>query len=240
MPQTWMKALKAYSYRVRLSEFADAQSFPGWFELDMHCGDREETIAFEDRFRENAPHHIEAWYEVVYWKMYSQGGRANHRTKKFVEQLWGCDTDPGTLWQVCKEYAAHPSRDALTYLKTALGFTSDRIAVVLTFPALAFPDTHPMVDSRVAEWTLDHWGTHNAADPSGPQLVRPRYLDTSITSLPISNWDFVASWVLWCRHMAGKLTDLRAGDIVWRARDVEMAVFTAQGGNLQLTALPPA
>lgn len=75
MPHSWQKALDKYEYPVRLDGFEDRQIYPGWFKCDTDNGDRSSTMKFEERFRKLAPHHLEAWYEVVFWKMYSQGRR---------------------------------------------------------------------------------------------------------------------------------------------------------------------
>ena len=68
MPRGWEQALDTYSYRVDLREFSTDRRIPGWFECDLNPGDRRQTINFENRFRERAANHLEAWAEVVYWK----------------------------------------------------------------------------------------------------------------------------------------------------------------------------
>lgn len=45
----------------------------------------------------------------------------------------------------------------------------------------------------------------------------------------------MTSWMAWCQTMAAKLSQ-RTG-FFWRARDVEMAVFTAQRYGLELNPL---
>ena len=50
-----------------------------------------------------------------------------------------------------------------------------------------------------------------------------------------SHWQFIQSWIAWCRFTARELSQ-RTG-FAWRARDVEMAVFTAQKRELSLTPL---
>ena len=89
MPDTWENALQAYSYSVDLSEFEDADKYSGWFQRDDSPlnGTLKETIIFEDRFRELAPHHLEAWYEVVYWKTYSQKRLRNSATQRAIKRI---------------------------------------------------------------------------------------------------------------------------------------------------------
>jgi hypothetical protein len=88
-------------------------------------------------------------------------------------------------------------------------------------------------------------GKHNQADPSIVPLVRPKFLGSSATVLKLNDFDFMTAWVLWCRQTAEKLTR-RDGDFLWRARDVEMAVFWAWGDKnakrhpaIDLPPLPP-
>ena len=71
MVRTWQHALDEYRYPVNLSDYEFATSEgPGWFELNLSKGDRVETIGFEKRFRGKAQTHLEAWYEVVFWKLF--------------------------------------------------------------------------------------------------------------------------------------------------------------------------
>jgi hypothetical protein len=68
---------------------------------------------------------------------------------------------------------------------------------------------------------------HNQSDPNGVPLQRPKFLDSGATVLKMNDFDFMISWVDWCRQTAQKLT--KREKIHWRARDVEMAVFWARG-----------
>ena len=49
------------------------------------------------------------------------------------------------------------------------------------------------------------------------------------------HWQFVESWIAWCQFTARKVS--QCSGRAWRARDVEMAVFTAQRCGLTLN--PP-
>jgi hypothetical protein len=99
-----------------------------------------------------------------------------------------------------------------------------------------------MVDTRIAKWVGQNMQAHNAANPNAPQLVRPRYLDTTATVLTLSDFQFVYSWNRWCRNKANQLNDITSTN--WRPRDVEMAVFNAWGNRgdqhpiIQLEILP--
>lgn len=230
MTENWQRALQSYSYPVDLRKFEHAQEYPGWFEHNLPWGSREETIEFEDHFRENAQSALAPWFEVVFWKMYSQGGRANYRTQCVVEQMEDNDVSPQQLWDACEQYTRSPSRKAFDNFRKLFHFTSESIAIVATFPAFMAPKWFPMVDSRVADWTRENAAAHNEADPDGPELIPPQK-----GYLTMRHWPFVLSWVKWCFHTSQKLT--ARTNTEWRARDVEMAVWSAYG-KIQLEPLP--
>lgn len=113
---------------------------------------------------------------------------------------------------------------------------SRSVAIAATFPAFMAPERFPMVDTSVAQWATACLSRHNTADPTGPQLVRPAYPENGSTVLTLSDWPFIESWIHWCRHTASKLRSQT--DFEWRARDVEMAVFSAWRDGKDLH--PPA
>jgi hypothetical protein len=136
----------------------------------------------------------------------------------------------------------NPSRKHLFAFKATLGLTWGPIGLASAFPAVMRPDWYPMVDTRIARWVGHAMQAHNAADPSGPQLVRPPYLDSRRTVLTTRDYDFVESWFRWCWSTARKLSERTP--LEWRSRDVEMAVLNAWGGpqdphpKLHLNPLP--
>ncbi|MCY4653128.1 MAG: hypothetical protein OXC95_08190 [Dehalococcoidia bacterium] len=139
MPETWEKALKAYTYPessklpLDLSKFIDASKYPGWFECRIDNGALSETRAFEDRFRELAPHHLEAWYEVVFWKMYSQSVWSNSTTQTAIANVEKAGVSANDLWTLCHEYMANLDKRAFRDFRNKL--FSSGIATVATFPA---------------------------------------------------------------------------------------------------------
>ena len=72
MPESWCNALMKYKYEVNLANYPNAQKFPIYFNQHI-SGDRDSTINFEYYFRKKCSIEIEPWFEVVFWKMYSQG-----------------------------------------------------------------------------------------------------------------------------------------------------------------------
>lgn len=222
LPETWCRALESYRYPVDLRRFKDRTAFPDWFNMRLAKGDRAETIAFENRFRRLAGTDLAAWYEVIYWKMYSQGGRRDYRTRLIVEQLRYSKTKAQDLLDACRSYVARPSRQALDVFHRLFRFKTRSIAIVATFPAFLDPECFPMVDTRIAQWVQYSCEQFNAADPGAPRLFPP-----AGGSLVTRHYPFIEVWTEWCRYQAKKLRE--ATQFEWRARDVEMAIFHAWG-----------
>jgi hypothetical protein len=95
-----------------------------------------------------------------------------------------------------------------------------------------------MVDTRIAKWVSVEMDKHNQTDPLGPQLIRPKLRKKGV--LKMNDFEFMTSWIQWCRRTAEKLASTDDG-LHWRARDVEMAVFRAWGDKKSHPAinLPP-
>jgi len=203
------------------------------FEWTAKKGGREETIAFEEHFRRLAPNALEAWFEVVFWKLASQPQIRNGTTQRIAESLSKHAT-AGELWHRCDEYVQSRSeaeaRTRFEAFHKLFGLKTSSIAIVATFPAFMEPDRFPMVDKRVASWVVAVMREHNGSDPSWVQLVLPKSLNSSnkVLNLNMRDFDFMTQWVKWCQHRADRLTQLTDG-FPWRARDVEMAVFRAWG-----------
>lgn len=240
MPETWENALQAYSYSVDLSEFKDADKYPGWFQHTDSpvTGDPEATKKFEDRFRELAPHHLEVWYEVVFWKNYSQGMARDKVTRSAIKHTGtvydriGVEVTSELLWSLCSHYATSRQSEVFSLLRGML-FDSG-IATAATFPAFLDPDKFPMVDIWIARWSKANGAQHSYAKHGGPSLVT--YSDLGDSRLEDKDWNFVESWIDWCRYTKDILSERTERQ--WRARDVEMAVFTAQRSEGRITLNP--
>ena len=280
MVKTWEHALEEYRYPVNLAdyEFAAAESSE-WFELNLKTGDRAETINFEDRFRNMAQNHIEAWYEIVFWKNYSYGlsrqsvissvmhrvylsnaesllrtikhrGNTDKSLEEMIEEIdldaeflaeFGYDRSDADeeskitaerLWERCLRYIDEPGLESFQAFRDTL-FKGNGIATAMTFPAFLKPDIFPMVDVHVARWSSANGTDHDYSRFGGPSLVT----HSNLGKRPLTDreWPFVQSWIEWCRFTAKRLSDLTA--FQWRARDVDMVVFTAQKKKLPLEPL---
>ena len=238
MPQTWENALSKYRYpdrgdgRFDLARFADAQKYRsrGWFEWSTDEGNLANTQAFELRFRELGPHNLEAWAEVVFWKLYTMGISRDKTTRQVLTSRIGADK----LWQHCANYIEKPSLQSFRDFREKL-FQQSVVATAATFPAFICPEKFPMVDKQVTEWARIEGAKHSYRAIAGPSISCVPELDKGEV-LRESHWAFVESWIEWCQFTASRLHDLTGS--YWRARDVEMAVFTAQRSRDGLTLNP--
>ena len=226
--ETWARALDKYRYRVDLTRFTGADEHPSWFDLDTRPGDRLKTIEFEDRFREQAQRRLEVWGEVAFWKLYTMPHVRDGTTQRVLDVR----VRPDELWSACMDYIEVGSRKAFSTFRSKL-FASRGVAAAATFPAFICPERFPMVDTQITRWALENGHLHGYSGIGGPDLEQVPALKAGV--LKESHWPFIESWIAWCRFTAGEL-NRRAG-CAWRARDVEMAVFTAQRFDLRLTPL---
>jgi len=218
----WLDALRHYRYEVHLSTFQ-----PGfgqeWQRLNLSPGNRDQTINLENRFRRQAAKSLEAWYAVVLWKMYSQKGRASHRTSVVIERVARLGRQARDLWTPCSYFLTSGTRNAFATLQTNFVATGN-MPIVATFPAFMDPERFPMVDSRIATWVSAYLNEHPREENRPvPHLSRSR----NPKSITFRDWDFYEGWVHWCRTAASAL--VRRTSQHWRARDVEMAVFHNAG-----------
>lgn len=219
MITNWQQALASYCYPVDLSTYAHKDEYPGCFSMKIN-GDRESTIAFEDRFRHLAQTELGAYVEVIYWKMYSQGGRANYRASVASDKIRSTGHSPAAIWQKIRRFVESPTRANLKKMRPAIGIASPVLPVALTFPAFADLERFPMLDTRVARWVNDNWQKANGLTQ---RKLTPFRLNS--TSVRDNDFDNYLNWVFWCREMAKGLSESTGSH--WRARDVEMAVFAS-------------
>jgi hypothetical protein len=225
----WMKALDCYFYPVELRTYKNGT--PGFFNHNVQ-GSRPSTVAFERRFRRLGPTDLDAWWEVVYWKLYGQGARPRIWVDELQTRAVASVLTAGTAWQKCAEFrrdfekSLQSARSVLQQLN-ALFFKSSSIAITWTF--VAFSDrkrSFPMVDRWISNWVFDNFSEFSKRNAVGSSyLVKPKKRFDDTGTLSISDYDFIRGWVLWCRAMAAGLTAMSGS--TWTARDVEMAVYRA-------------
>lgn len=222
----WHDALDSYRYPVDLREFSGRDRFPGWFGLNLEKGDRSETIQFETHFRECAASRLEPWYEVVFWKMYSQRRLTDKQTKRTIERIESNKTSASTLLKYCAEYLQSETKKSFRQFQHLL-IKERSIAVAFTFAAFSCPSRFPMFDRRIARYVASEAFRLEFSTAPAIDKTLNRYRASGNDVLTLSDWPFVEEWVGWCRKMADRLSAHKKH--VWRARDVEMAVFRAWG-----------
>jgi hypothetical protein len=229
MPQSWTTARNGYNYPVRLSDYKRAGEFPGFSTREIP-GDRASTIEFEDYFRANSDKHIEPYFEVVFWKMYSREGLRDQTTSRIVDHVLARGVQPSQLRQAVDRFMQASSKSTLDLLRAWLGIKMQVLPIALTFPAFVDPDRYPMIDTQTARWITANYRrhSHNTSSKLTPFELRS-------TSVRYEDFDNYLNWVEWYREMAETLFDRTGKE--WRARDVEMAVFTAAREGLPVNAL---
>jgi len=229
MPNTWTRALRAYHYPVSLPNYGRAGEFPGFFDRVI-AGDRTSTMEFEDHFRAKSNRCIEAYFEVVFWVLCGQSKFFEGSVDRIVDHLLNTGVQAAQLRAVIDHFAIAPTTRNLTALRSLLGITSDVLTVALTFPAFVDPVRFPMVNRQTAKWVTRNLGAHN----NGRRNALTAFWHPD-RGLHYNNFDNYVNWIQWCRETAVTLS--HRTDMEWRARDAEMAVFTAARGGLSLNAL---
>lgn len=216
----WWLKLCEYSYPANLATYSERSKYPGYFESSPDK--RESTVHFEDHFREaikSSDPPVGPFLEVMFWKMYSQRGRAEIRTKKLGEFLSSSGNKAKELKTSIESFIVEPSDGNAKSLITACGLASRTIAVAFTFPALYKSSLYPMVDTRVAKW-VNNKIFNGESTLNG--LIR---FQMNYTSLQMNDFDAYLCWIDWCRKQAAILHRYQP-EVKWRPRDVEMACFT--------------
>ena len=230
MPNSWSEALNSYCYPVDLRKYRRAYKFPGFFNGNI-LGDRNSTIEFENHYQATASNNIAAYFEVVYWKLYSQPQHRKKATNRIVDFIQGSGITSRQLWDAIQQFLRIPSSPNLDKIRKLLGISTEVLAVPLTLCALADPQEFPMIDNQVADWVNSNASNHN--------VNRRRKLTLFIkgnTSLRDKDFLNYLNWVAWCQEVTQVLNGFTREK--WRARDVEMAVFTAQRNGMVLNVLP--
>ena len=163
-------------------------------------------IFFENYFRMNATK-IEPWFEVVFWKLYSQPRISDQKTEDIIRQLKMVrEIEPSRLLEKAHNFMNSETREDFDSFRQLFRFKSNVIAVVATFPAFLCPDKFPMVDTRVAKWVNMHYKMFNSANPEAPQLIPSEYGNNhSATVLTMNDFSFYHRWIHWTRYVAKKL-----------------------------------
>jgi hypothetical protein len=175
---------------------------------------------------------IASFFEVVFWKLYSQPQVHQGSTNRIVDYILTNNIKPMVLWNAVLKFIEVQSLVNLQKIRRLIGINTNVLAIPLTFPALACPEKIPMVDNQIAKWVgaNDNYLIHSANRKNSMTQFRLNY-----TSLRENDFDNYLNWIAWCQESSRILT--RDTKIHWRARDVEMAVFTAQRNGICLNLI---
>lgn len=236
----WQDSLARYSYPINTtSALLFGLHFrlqDRWFNFQLKLGDRDQTMRFEARFREFGPQHIEAWYEVIFWKLASTGRRGGYLAKRMIEDLRQVNHRAPEMWSACADFVESGRRKPFEHLQSQLFVTSGAIPVAATFPAFMRPDRFPMVDRWIAKWVVRYLDKY-PNEASGLDAPSESYMRHKRTTLMVSgDWYFYSAWIEWCTAAAHVLATSTGTQ--WRARDVEMAAFeNERSGSAMLPAI---
>ncbi|HTA71100.1 MAG TPA: HEPN domain-containing protein [Bryobacteraceae bacterium] len=211
---TWQAARRKFNWSVDLRKFKDAAKYPGFFDRVIPP---EQIEQFEADFRAGLVPRgkVERAAEIVYWK---NGGNFRARDRITRDLFIWIDGPQDWLKFVdaLKNLAATPTWECFKNLITACGLTSG-FATPLTFLSFYDPKRFPMVDQRIGKWWLRRF-------PDNPQFAwNP---DTTVIAQNKKSWEAYIAWTEFCRRQAAGLS--------WRARDVEMAVWSDRDAQLPL------
>ncbi len=178
-----------------------------------------------------APNNTASFFEVVFWKLYSQGNTRQRHTNRIVDFVQKNSIMPDKLGDAIQRFIASQNITNLERIRELLGIKTNVLAVPLTLPALACPEMIPVIDRQVAKWVNHNAAHHNINRDN--QLTPFKMNYTTLMQNDFSNY---LNWVSWCQEVAHVLSELTIKE--WRPRDVEMAIFTAQRNRIILNALP--
>ncbi len=102
------------------------------------------------------------------------------------------------------------------------------LALASTFPAFVGPEKYPILDSHVVSWVNTNYSKHSEGRENKLTMFNG-------TSPPDSDFQNYMNWVHWCRDSSDYLKGRTK--ISWRARDVEMAVYSAHINGCELEVL---
>lgn len=218
MVDSWKYYLNRYEYPVKLSKYESADTYREKFEKDIR-GDRRSTIEFEDYFRNNSKNIIDVYYEVVFWKYYSQPMFRQRGTSRIIQHVENKNIQPHQLHEALEGFTKSPNTRNLDKIRALLGIKTNVLAVPLTLVAFFQPSSFPMIDNVVAKWVNQNYQKHNEYTKN---KLTPFF--RNYTSLRDNDFQNFLNWMEWCNEVARYLSDIT--ETLWRPRDVEMAVFT--------------
>lgn len=233
MVESWIKALKNYSYSVNLAEFNKKEQNPGFFNRQITPLNLKQ---FENDFSDVIKNKLFEKYaiigEVMFWKLDSYKEDRHVKSKTILDLV----KDQNNFENFCitlRNLADNPSKDNFIQFRQSCG-QKIGFAVPVTFLSFFRSSQYPMVDLYVSKWwnpkKLDFgYGESPKFIPDGPIKGDELHLD--------NNWTAYLHWTNFCLKYADILSRKTKNE--WRARDVEMAIFSVQQSQNNRCTLNP-
>lgn len=220
----WIAVRRDYAWQVDLGRFKDRHRYPGFFSRLIGS---QSVTRFEDAFRralDDDGAYVVAG-EVCYWKNYGSYQSRDRLTTRLLLHL-----SDRALWtafrNAVKAACAQPTLEAFRRLQGACDQPSG-FATPLTFMAFYQPRRYPMVDKHIAFWWSQNRARYGFDDAPVFRQRNDGWIEITSGIKTRQNWAAYLAWARFCCDYAQRLG-------AWRARDVEMAVWTAQKQGLSL------
>jgi HEPN domain-containing protein len=214
--EAWKAARHRFDWRVNLQHFKGAHLYqPEFFNRAIEPGN---IVEFENAVRAElvAGGRVERGAEVVFWKNYGNHLARNKITQRFLAAMSGPEAWSQLVSSI-RSLAATPTWGSFNALKKLCG----GFATPLTFLSFYDPQRFPMVDRKIGVWWSGKFSDKAQFKWGGEVIASVK-----------QSWEAYVAWTEFCRRQAAKLSTL--GETPWRARDVEMAVWSDTNAQLPL------
>ena len=141
---------------MQLNRYERSNQFPGFFNKKIN-GNRNSTIAFENYFRKSAGQAIEAYFEVLFWKLYSQPRFSQRITSRIVDHRLEKGVKPEKLYHFLQDFIEKPTRHNLKPIRNLLGIKSNVLDLPLTLVSFVQPEEYPMIDNVAARLVNENY-----------------------------------------------------------------------------------
>ena len=230
MVLTWVDALAKYDYYADLVQFKNQNEYPEGFTTPSFKSqiNSTNTREFEDSFRKVIEEQQFSKYsiigEVCFWKIFRK-----HDPHSLTIRMLNRFKYRQNFNNFCSDLnclSENPTLENFNKFRIICG-QPHGFAVPITFISFFRPDKYPMADSVIAHWwcnNKERFGYASSHDFSPYGMISGQDDDIE------NNWNVYLRWMDFCQKYASILTLKK--QLIWRARDVEMAIFYNQQKGL--------
>jgi len=236
MANAWLTALQNYNYYANLAEYDNRDQYSEGFTKPSFTAviDRSNTKIFEEAFRTVIEARLYSKFsiigEVCFWKIFNKND-PNSLTTRMLNFL----EDQEKFHEFCinlHNLSENPNLNNFKKFRQSCG-QPNGFAVPITFLSFYRSSQYPMADAYVSLW----WNTNKSR--FGCNLSKPFIPHGRISGSNQdveNNLEAYCDWTKFCQKYSLLLSSMT--QIIWRARDVEMAVFyNQQKGSFTLNNL---